>query len=142
MTYAFQTIIFGIKGLEMDTYKPPKRMRSYHTHGVSNCWLLLKKYIEKHSTESNSDSGHGTVEQNWYTFRQSQISMFYAPFNVHISKINNNFMEGEWQEVPKKNSRHHHQKKGCGRFPGFFFVKWKFFSSYIFLKEFLNNFFP
>ena len=39
----FQTMIFGIKGLEMNTYKPPKRMRSYHTHGVNNCWLLLKK---------------------------------------------------------------------------------------------------
>ena len=43
MTYVLQTMILGIKGLEMDTYKPPKRMRSYHTHGVNNCWLLLKK---------------------------------------------------------------------------------------------------
>ena len=32
-----QTMIFGIKGVEMDTYKSSKRMRSYHTHGVNNC---------------------------------------------------------------------------------------------------------
>ena len=32
-------------------------------------------HIDDHSTESNSDSGHGTVEQNWYTFRQSHINV-------------------------------------------------------------------
>ena len=29
----------------------------------------------RHSTESDSDFGHGTAEQNWYTFRQSHINV-------------------------------------------------------------------
>ena len=28
-----------------------------------------------HGTESDSDFGHETVEQNWYTFRQSHINV-------------------------------------------------------------------
>ena len=46
-----------------------------------------------HSTESNSDSGHGTVEQNWYTFRQSHINVLCSIQREEFE--NNNFMKGE-----------------------------------------------
>ena len=38
MSFAFLGMIFGGKGLEIDTYKPPKCICSYHTHVVNTRW--------------------------------------------------------------------------------------------------------
>ena len=35
MSFAFLDMIFGGKGLQIDTYKPPKCIWSYHTHVVN-----------------------------------------------------------------------------------------------------------
>ena len=35
MSFAFLDMIFGGKGLQIDTYKPPKCIWSYHTHMVN-----------------------------------------------------------------------------------------------------------
>ena len=49
MSFGFLDVIFGGKELEIDTYKPPKRIWSYNTHVVnarwskwSRNWLFLK----------------------------------------------------------------------------------------------------
>ena len=38
MSFRFQVMIFGMKGLEMDTYKPPKLILWYSQHMVSTSW--------------------------------------------------------------------------------------------------------
>ena len=38
MSFAFLDMIFGGKGLQIDTYKPPKCIWSYHTHVVNTRW--------------------------------------------------------------------------------------------------------
>ena len=39
MSFGFLDVIFGEKGLEIDTYKPPKFIWSCHTHMVNTtCW--------------------------------------------------------------------------------------------------------
>ena len=38
MSFGFFYEIFGGKGLEIDTYKPPNFIWSYHTHMANTCW--------------------------------------------------------------------------------------------------------
>ena len=49
MSFGFLDVIFGEKGLEIDTYKHPKFVWSYHTHIVNTtCWPYvcdMTKYI-------------------------------------------------------------------------------------------------
>ena len=43
MSFAFLDMIFGGKGLQIDTYKPPKCIWSYHTHVVNTSWPKWSK---------------------------------------------------------------------------------------------------
>ena len=43
MSFAFQTTIFGVKGLEIHTYSLPKRIWSYHIHVVNTSWPKWSK---------------------------------------------------------------------------------------------------
>ena len=43
MSFAFLGMIFGGKGLQIDTYKHPKCIWSYHTHVVNTSWPKWSK---------------------------------------------------------------------------------------------------
>ena len=91
MTYIFQTIMIRIKGLEMDAYKPPKRVRSYHTHGANSCWLLLKKQRKNTNFTPIFEVffGHFFQQKSTVVNRMCMIwpHTFWGLVNIHLKSF-------------------------------------------------------
>ena len=76
MSFGFFDVIFGGKGLEIDTYEPPNFIWSYHTHMVNTCWpkwprapksTFLSNFDVKNSIKSswNDDIFRNFCFQDW-----------------------------------------------------------------------------